>query len=129
MPTDRPTRCPYDGCRALTTRRGRCDEHQIKPWANPSANTRALTSRERARFREEVLAGEPSCACTGWCNQHRGPCPEPGTQADHIISIAMGGSRLARANGQPLCAGCHTVKTRLDTAAVKAARKKAHHGR
>lgn len=125
MPTDRPSRCPYDGCRALTTRRGRCDDHQVKPWANPSANSRALTSRERAKFREAVLAGNPMCACTGWCGQHHGPCAAPGAQADHIIAIALGGSRLARSNGQALCAPCHQVKTRLDTAAVKAKRKKA----
>lgn len=124
MPTARPTRCPIPGCHRLTTQRGRCEEHQPKPWANPSANTRTLTSADRARFRRMVLDRDPVCVCTGWCGTHYGPCTQPATEADHIVPIGLGGAHHAGENGAGLCASCHLEKSKQDNQRIRQARSR-----
>ncbi|MGM7422986.1 HNH endonuclease [Cellulosimicrobium sp. CpK407] len=126
MPVAPPSRCPVPGCHQLTTDRGRCADHQRKPWENPSANTRALTGAERGRFRRLVLERDPVCRCTGWCGNHPGPCTAPATQADHIVPIGEGGARTDTRNGQGLCASCHDVKTYRDTERMRARRRGAN---
>lgn len=123
MPYARPERCPVPGCHELTTARGRCDEHQRKAWANPSANTRTLTRTERRRFHDMVLRGNPACACTGWCGEHIGACTTPATEADHIVPIALGGAHHARENGQALCTACHAIKSHDDAIRTREARR------
>jgi 5-methylcytosine-specific restriction protein A len=101
MPSAAPSRCT-SRCGRLATHAGRCDEHQRKAWANPSANTRALTSADRYRIRREQLKREPQCRmCSS--TEH--------LQADHITEIADGGSPFDEANLQTLCKGCHEIKT------------------
>lgn len=124
MPFARPERCPIPGCHNLTTRKGRCDEHQPKPWVRPSANSRTLTGADRARFHAMVLRGNPACVCTGWCGQHDGPCGKPATEADHILPIGLGGANHAQANGQALCTRCHEVKTVMDNKKMREARRR-----
>lgn len=123
MPTARPSRCPIPDCHNLTTTKGRCDNHQPKPWANPSANTRTLTPAERARFRRMVLDRDPVCVCNGWCGNHYGPCTNPATEADHIIPIGLGGAHHAGENGQGLCTPCHDTKSQHDNQRIREARK------
>lgn len=124
MPYAPPSRCPIPGCRKLTTTKGRCDDHQPKPWRTPSANTRQLTRKERQVFHDMTLTGSPTCACTGWCGTHTGQCKQHATEADHIIPIGMGGARLAAENAQPLCSACHSEKTKSDNKAIRQARSK-----
>lgn len=104
MPSKAPGRCTQ--CPVLATTKGRCDEHQRKAWENPSANTRALTGGQRARFRAEVMqASDGKCA---WCGQ-------PATEADHIRAIGLGGSPTdSTHNGMGLCSECHVLKTESD---------------
>lgn len=113
-----PTRCTQ--CHRLATAKGRCDQHQPKPWENPSANTRQLTSRQRHRFRAAVLKHYgPTC-------NHPG-CDHPATEADHIIPISQGGAPDDwEHNGQALCRHHHEEKTRAETAR---ANKHRHRGR
>ena len=47
-------------------------------------------------------------------------CGSTARYADHIVEIKDRGARLDPANGQALCAKCHTTKT----AAMKAMRRK-----
>ena len=124
MPYAPPSRCHKPGCRKLTVKNGRCEDHQPKPWRNPSANTTQLTRQERQRFHDMTLAGAPPCACTGWCGTHSGKCKHPATEADHIIPVALNGARLSRENSQPLCARCHSEKTKKDNKAIRNARRK-----
>ena len=126
MPYAPPSRCPKPGCRKLTTTRGRCDDHQPKPWRNPSANTQQLTRKERQVFHDAVLARDPLCRCTGECGTHTGPCKHPSTEADHILPIADGGSRTDLSNGRGLCHHCHDYITRAQNSARR--RKRRPHG-
>ena len=102
MPSAPPTRCP---CGQIATRRGRCDTHQPKPWATPSANARTLTRQQRQRFHDEQLAREPQCRVCGSTRN---------LEADHIIPIAEGGAIDDPANGQTLCEPHHAEKTEAD---------------
>lgn len=114
MPYAAPSRCPITGCTNLTTDRGRCDDHQRKAWENPSANSRALTGADRGRIRRTTLAREPNCRV----------CGAPATEADHIITIAEGGSREDPGNLQGLCTEHHDAKTKVDRARIAAARRR-----
>ena len=113
MATQPPTRCTEPGCPRTSTRRGRCDEHARAP--RPSAHTRALLSDPRTvrawrAARGAVLARTPLCA----------RCGAPATEVDHVVPVADGGALLDPDNLQPLCAGCHRVKTALDERARRA---------
>ncbi len=107
MPFAAPSRCAENGCHQLATYKGRCEEHQRKPWANVSAHGRTLTRQERAIFRRDVLRRDPICRACGTA---------PATDADHITPIADGGSPRDLNNGQGLCAPCHALKTRIEAA-------------
>lgn len=124
MPMAPPSRCGAPGCKRLAKVRGRCEDHPPKAWANPSRNTQGLTRDERFAFAREVLRDSPPCACTGWCGTHHGPCQSDATEADHIISLGEGGSRLASANGQGLCTLCHRVKSQAEAARGKQRRRR-----
>lgn len=109
-----PSRCTQ--CRQLATHHGRCDDHQVKPWERSSANTRALTGRQRAHFRAKTL--EAAAGICEWCGK-------PATEADHILAIALGGDPHDHENnGQALCATCHELKTKQDR--VRARERQKH---
>jgi 5-methylcytosine-specific restriction protein A len=98
-----PSRCTYPGCPELTTQ-GRCGKHTRKPWANPSANTQALSGRQRADFRTQHLRIEPRCRVCG---------SDADLEVDHIIEVADGGALLSHENAQTLCGTHHRQKTAL----------------
>lgn len=105
-----PTRCTQ--CPKLATNHGRCDNHQRKPWANPSANTRTLTRQQRDHFRTAVL--------NDW-NHTCGQCGQPASEADHITPIGLGGNPHDwEHNGMALCPTCHTIKTAEDNKKIRA---------
>lgn len=109
-----PSRCTQ--CRQLATHHGRCDDHQVKPWHNASANTRALTGRQRQHFRDKTL--EAAAGICEWCGK-------PATEADHKLAIGLGGDPHDwENNGQALCTDCHDIKTKQDTADIRAAAKR-----
>lgn len=108
MPSSAPSRCTRR-CGRLAVKGGRCDEHQVKAWSVPSANSRALTSTERGRINRQQIKREPQCRGCG-SREH--------LQADHIVEIADGGSPFDESNLQTLCDTCHDIKT----AAVRARR-------
>ncbi|WP_376784203.1 HNH endonuclease signature motif containing protein [Demequina capsici] len=95
-----PSRCTR--CSRLATEGGRCDEHQRKPWENPSANSLALSGGEREQLRNALLARGDTCA---WCGT------DEHLELDHIIEIADGGDARDLRNCQLLCTEHHRRKT------------------
>lgn len=106
MPTRPQARCTYHGCNRKATRQGRCDQHQRKPWQNPSAHTRALRQHhtEWMHVRAERMKLEPNCR----------RCNHKGTNVDHIIPVGAGGAFLDINNTQTLCDQCKTLKDQED---------------
>lgn len=100
MPTAPGSRCTEPGCGTLTTT-GRCEKHARKPWANPSANSRALNGRQRATIRARQLHREPQCRVCGATEN---------LEADHVIAIADGGAVWDPDNWQTLCERHHAAK-------------------
>ena len=66
-------------------------------------------------LRDRILSHRPLCEqCTA-----RG-LTEIATQVDHIIPIVEGGNPTSMDNLQPICATCHSRKTRLENEPPKA---------
>lgn len=101
MPTAPGSRCTEPGCGTITTT-GRCPQHTRKPWANPSANTRTLTGRQRHNLHRAQTRREPQCRVCGTTKN---------LEADHIVPIAAGGAWFDPANLQTLCTTHHEEKT------------------
>lgn len=106
MPTRPQARCTFTGCNRKAAHQGRCDQHQRKPWQNPSAHTRALRQHhtEWMHVRAERLKLEPNCR----------RCNRKGTNVDHIIPVGAGGAFLDINNTQTLCDQCKTLKDQED---------------
>jgi len=101
-----PKRCTR--CSQMATKGGRCDDHQVKPWANASANTQALTGRQRSRLRERIIARDGECAVCGSVND---------LEVDHIIEVTDGGALEDESNLQLLCVRHHEEKSKQAKAA------------
>lgn len=71
------------------------------------------TTRWKA-LREIVLADKPLCVMC----EAKGITTEA-TQVDHIIPISEGGDATRRHNLQPLCATCHSRKTKIENEPAK----------
>jgi 5-methylcytosine-specific restriction enzyme A len=89
--------CLEPGCGRLV-RASRCDLHAKRGWKGAGGMGSGWT-----KLRRKVLAEEPQCRS----------CGLPATTVDHITPRAFGGSN-ARANLQPLCSGCHKVKSQQE---------------
>lgn len=98
-PSAAPTRCHCGRIRP-------CEKHRRKPWANPSANTKALSGRDRARLKRDQLDREPRCRRCGETEREL-------LEADHIIEISDGGHPTDPENLQTLCHDCHEIKSAL----------------
>jgi 5-methylcytosine-specific restriction protein A len=99
-----PTRIPSHKPPRLHAR-SRRDES-----TRPSAAARGYCDRAHRAWRQAVLTRDAwACrACGRVCSDHRE------AHADHIVPISQGGSRYDVANGQTLCASCHSRKTRAE---------------
>lgn len=73
------------------------------PWQGSSSHGFPPATRAR------ILRRDPVCRCSG-CRYHVGLCAAPSTDADHVVSVARGGSHDL-GNGQGLCRRCHQAKT------------------
>lgn len=113
-----PSRCTK--CPAIATHHGRCDDHQRVAWENPSANTRTLTSAQRAQARRYMISRGHVCAVCGEDDPDR-------LELDHITEIEDGGAHEP-ANWQLLCKRHHAHKSLLARRA-RSARRKAAQGR
>lgn len=102
MPRYARTPCLDKDCVEYATKRGRCDEHQPKPWKG--SNTAGLRTAEYKRVRTRVLARD-SHLCVS--------CGAKATCVDHIKPRAKGGTD-APDNLRSLCEDCHQIKTISD---------------
>lgn len=113
MPLAPPRACLVPGCTGLAHKRGRCSAHLVdfertregsEPWRAWYRSARWL------RLRALLFAREPLCrACL---TQGR---TVPATEVDHVHAH-RGNPTLfwSWANLQPLCASCHSTKTRRE---------------
>lgn len=104
MPTSPPTRCGAANCHEFATNRGRCDDHQPKPWANGSSSWQSGSTRKWREARAQQLSREPKCR----------RCGADANQVDHITPLSESGSKWDPANMQSLCEDCHDAKSLED---------------
>ena len=105
--------CPGRSCPGVV-RGGSCshcgENRRIRlPDSRPPAHKRGYDKRWQ-RIRKAALANEPQCR----------PCAERGrltaaVLVDHILPLPEGHHSFE--NLQPLCAGCHSVKTAAERSA------------
>jgi 5-methylcytosine-specific restriction endonuclease McrA len=69
-----------------------------------TSTQRGLGTRQKA-WREIILAHDPMC---------RGCERAPSLHADHIVPRKPGAEDWSEANGQGLCAPCHSYKTAVE---------------
>ena len=120
MPHAAPSRCTAQGCTALATRKGRCDEHQSSGGVERRRPQDDRTARDRLgisdsawqRLRKQVLIED-----NGICYV----CGQPGaTEVDHKQAVALGGARTDRANLAPIhTSPCHERKTQRELAILR----------
>lgn len=115
MPVRAPIRCTQ--CRKMATHQGRCEDHQRKAWENKSANSEALTGRQRQTLKERQVRIHPIC---GVCDDDRVAM----LQLDHIVEIADGGHPTDPSNLWLLCKPCHKVKTKAAREARNEAKRR-----
>lgn len=105
MPTKPRGPCKIQSCPKRASERGYCTTHALahpvqRPLdTRPSAARRGYDAHWR-RIRANFLRFNPVC-------DH---CGRKATEADHIKSLATGGTH-AWENLQPLCKSCHSRKT------------------
>lgn len=92
------------GCHEFATTRGRCPEHQPKPWATRSASWQSGSTRKWREARDQQLRDETHCR----------RCGTKATEVDHILPLSEGGSKWDKANMQSLCEDCHKAKSLED---------------
>jgi len=108
VPSMPPKPCPVARCRNMTTKKGRCDDHQPITWKSSEGKTAAERGygykwkkvRGQALERDSYLC--QSCLKQGIVTR--------ATDVDHILNKAQGGTDDLD-NLQSLCNPCHKRKT------------------
>lgn len=114
MPTAPPTRCGSVGCGEFSTIRGRCDEHQPKPWAN----------RLRKQDRYGISSGTWRSLKRQVARRDHSTCHMCGREAnegetydlDHKRPISQDGSPRDLDNLGLICPECHDIKSKAEAA-------------
>ncbi|KMS71754.1 endonuclease [Streptomyces leeuwenhoekii] len=114
MPTAPPTRCGAAGCHEFVTKRGRCDEHQPKAWAN----------RARKQDRYGMSSGTMRALKKRVAARDHNTCYVCGREADqgetydleHKTPISEGGSPDDMDNLGLICAEDHEIKSKAEAA-------------
>ena len=83
--------------------RGRCADHQPKPWARASQHTKRINRSLWEKARQARLAFD---------GQRCVRCGEPATEVNHIVAVADGGALYDHDNLESLCHSCHEEATR-----------------
>lgn len=102
MPKALSRRCVVPACRNLATG-ARCRIHPYT-WSNAGSY-----GKDHQAMRKRVLKEEPTCRL----------CPNPATEADHIIPKFEGGTN-DRSNYEGLCHPCHRSKTAQESGRASA---------
>jgi 5-methylcytosine-specific restriction protein A len=114
MPKAPPTRCGAVGCHEFATNRGRCDDHQPKPWAN----------RARKQDRYGISSGTWRSLKRQVDRRDNGCCYVCGREAEegetfdleHKTPISEGGSAKDMDNLGLICAEDHEIKSKAEAA-------------
>ncbi len=101
MPTKPRTPCSDARCPNLRP----CPVHGYEA-RRPGPRERGYDAGHEA-WRRDVLARDPYCKDP---DRRHPDALRPSTHADHIVPVTRGGE-WTLANGQGLCASCHSVKT------------------
>ncbi len=101
--------CATHRCPNLTTARYCTDctapARQASDARRPSAARRGY-DRAWRKLRARHLASNPDCSVPD--------CPNPATDADHVVAITEGGPRLDATNLRSLCHPHHSKRTQRD---------------
>lgn len=114
MPVAPPTRCGSVGCKELATNRGRCSEHQPKPWANrpPKQERYGISSGTWRSLKSQVSRRDHNC-----CHVCGREAQEDETyDLDHKRPISQNGSPRDLDNLGLICSECHNIKSRAEAA-------------
>jgi 5-methylcytosine-specific restriction protein A len=114
MPKAPPTRCGAVGCYEFATTRGRCDDHQPKPWAN----------RARKQDRYGISSGTWRSLKRQVDRRDNGCCYVCGREAEedetfdleHKTPISEGGSARDMDNLGLICPEDHEIKSKAEAA-------------
>lgn len=110
MPKLPPKPCGHPRCTKYATKKGRCDDHQVKPWNHKKTSKERGYSWDWYRLKNKILKRD------GHLCQ---PCKRAGryTRAgpvDHILNKARGGTDDP-ANLEAICNKCHAEKTKRES--------------
>ncbi|MBZ6258853.1 HNH endonuclease [Streptomyces olivaceus] len=111
MPMAPPSRCTDPECFELSTKHGRCDDHQREPWRDrPSPQERyGMSSGTMRALKAQVAQRDHGCCyvCGG----------EDADELEHKIPVSQGGARRDLANlGLIHSEPCHREKTAREAA-------------
>jgi 5-methylcytosine-specific restriction protein A len=119
-----PRRCPggHGNCETLIRNARYCPDHTEAWKGERTASSRITSTAAWKTLRRDVLIRD------GYQCQARGPvCIGYATEVDHTHNAAAGGAELDPANARAICAPCHLIKTRTESARGRRART--GHGR
>jgi 5-methylcytosine-specific restriction protein A len=101
-------------CLKKAVKRGRCEDHQIKPFAGAEDLWKAQRPKGWEKVRLKFIKDNGGmCASCGALNSRH---------VDHIKNLSEGGS-WERENLQVLCAPCHRTKTAKEAARGRARKR------
>jgi 5-methylcytosine-specific restriction protein A len=128
VPTRPLPRCAEAGCYAMSTVRGRCDEHQPIPWAGreDKAARYGISSGTWRSLKARVTRRDYGCCYM---------CGDGAADAyvlDHITPVAEGGSVTDLDNLGLACPPCDEAKSKAEAArgnARRLERRRARPGR
>jgi 5-methylcytosine-specific restriction protein A len=114
MPKAPPTRCGTAGCYEFATNRGRCDDHQPKPWANRARkqDRYGISSGTWRSLKRQVALRDVGCCYV--CGRE----PDEGETFDleHKTPISEGGSAKDMDNLGLICPEDHAIKSKAEAA-------------
>lgn len=111
MPMMPPKPCTKPGCHKMATKKGRCDDHQIKAWDHngKSRHERGYGSVWVKIRRQALERDQHKCVLCLSEGVHT-----PATEVDHIIPKAIGGDD-SLSNLQSICKAHHKEKTAAES--------------
>ena len=116
MPKLPPRPCPTARCRNMTTRNGRCDDHQPIAWASSVGKTPTERGYGAAWRKLRNLALKRDSHLCQLCL--RNGIVTLATEVDHILNKARGGTD-SMDNLQSVCRSCHRLKTHKERTECK----------
>lgn len=108
MPKMPPRPCSEPRCRNMSTKNGKCDNHQPEPWKSSKSKTAAERGYGHAwkKLRDKIMRRDDHL-CQ---NCLRAGIVTKAQEVDHILNKANGGTD-SPSNLEAICKPCHKEKT------------------